>query len=145
MRRTKMVVVDVYQLPKMGGSFTKTGKVLKRSSIAMERDWVDRKNNNWQNAGMWHEIDEEATDDFYELQKQRREDKKKAKATTKRFNEALSGVLETSKTITPIEVEAEQSTEDADELAELRAEYKEKFNKRAFHGWGIDKLKEKMA
>lgn len=34
---------------------------------------------------------------------------------------------------------------DRDELAELRAEYQERFEKRPFHGWDADKLREKLA
>lgn len=35
--------------------------------------------------------------------------------------------------------------DDKDELSKAREEYKEKFGKRPFHGWGLDVLKSKIA
>lgn len=35
--------------------------------------------------------------------------------------------------------------DDKDELSNAREQYKEKFGKRPFHGWGLDVLKSKIA
>lgn len=40
---------------------------------------------------------------------------------------------------------AEAAADDADELAELRAEYQEVVGKRAYHGWDENALREKIA
>lgn len=44
----------------------------------------------------------------------------------------------------PVELAAKIAAPEADELAELRAEYQAKIGKRPFHGWDADTLREKI-
>ena len=139
--RTKMVVCNVYKLFKDGKNYTKQGKVIKRNNLALTRDYVEEKNNNWTNVGLWHEIDEDATVHFYEERELRRKEKKAAAKVSGHLNEVLVDVIKKGANIESIEVESEDVTE----LEDLKKQYKEKFDKKPFHSWGVAKLKEKLA
>lgn len=59
---SKIVIATLYQLGRMDGkTFTKEMKVAKRTDVAVERDFADRINEQWENNGKLYEIDEEKT------------------------------------------------------------------------------------
>lgn len=62
---TQMVVCSIYELNMRNGEYTKDGKVLVRSNIALERGYVEEKNGYWTQNGLWHEIDNKKTSEFY--------------------------------------------------------------------------------
>lgn len=118
---SQMVVCNVYKLLKDGKSFTKRGMELKRSEIALSRDWVERHNSQWGKCGLWHEILEEETEKFYELKEQARLDRKKKSEIKSRMNDALTSIVESSNHV---------AEEEFDEMEALRAEYEEKTGKK---------------
>ena len=126
-----MVVCNVYKLMKDGNTFVKNGMKAERTNAVMTRDYVEQKNENWQQNGRWFEIDEEATAEYESLREVKRQERKNKSKTKEKLNELLT------------ELEKNDSSED-DEKKELRAKYKELYGKNAFGAWGVDKLKEKI-
>ena len=135
-----MVVCNVYRLLKSGNSFIKDGMRLERSNIAIPRGYVEEKNHDWELNGLWHEKDEEATEIYYEQGKLKRENRAKAEKVAGQLRDTLTKVLEQGSVITKKEV----IEDDSEELETLKAEYLEKFGKKAHHLWKVDKLKEKL-
>ena len=136
---TVMVVCDVYELLKQGKSFTKQGKVIKTTNSVVQRSWAESKNDDWQNAGLWYDIDEQRTKEYYEKGALKRANRNKAQKIKKQLTETLTDVIETANKVVEKEVE-----EDDEELAELKAKYIEKFDKKPHYKWGIEKLTEKL-
>ncbi len=134
---TTMVVCNIYELLKRGKSFTKEGKVLKRSNSVITRDWAETKNSDWENSGLWFDIDDEKTAEYYKKGELKREKRKEAEDKKNRLTEMASNMLDNaSKTV--------ELDDDIDELVALKAQYKEKFGKKAFYKWGIKELTEKL-
>jgi len=124
-----MVVCKVFKLFKDGEHFTKDGKKVKRNKCVVPRNYVEEKNSKWEQNGLWHEINEEATKEYYV-----EGDKKVAKIKEieeSRANlgnvltEALkSGGKATKKEVKKKEVEKEEVVVDP-KLVELRVQYEE--------------------
>ena len=143
---TIMVICSVYKLMRNGNSYDKESKKMERARIALERSYVEDKNHNWKNNGMWHEIDKEATEEFYELREQRRLDVIEDDQVKGQLNEILTnvvkqGISKSSKKAPSVKVKKEEPKED---LSDLREEYQEVFGKKAFNGWSIEQLKSKI-
>jgi len=132
-----MVVCNIYELLKRGKEFTKEGKVLKRSNSVITRDWADEKNNDWKNSGLWFEIDDEKTSEYYKKGELKRQMRKEAEDKKNKLTEMASNMLDNASKVIELD-------EDVDELIRLKAEYKEQFGKKPFHKWGIDELTEKL-
>lgn len=139
--RTEMVVCDCYKLLKDGKSFTKQGKVIKRSNVAVPRWYADEKNLNYKDTGLWYEKDEDATETFYEMKEKRRIEKKENAKVSGQLNEVLVDVIRKGTNVNAVDVDSEDVTE----LEKLKVKYKEKFGKKPFHSWGVDKLTEKLS
>jgi len=134
---TTMVVCNIYKLFKDGKSFTKEGKKLKRSNSVVTRQWAEEKSADWRNSGLLFEIDDEKTAEYYKKGDLKRQMRKDAENKKNQLTEMASNMLENASKVVELD-------EDVDELIRLKAEYTEKFNKKPFHGWGIDKLTEKL-
>ena len=78
--KSEMVVCKVYKLFRDGESFTKDSKKVIRTRRVIPRWYAEDKNAKWEQNGRWHEINEEATKEYYEVgrakQAQKREDEK---------------------------------------------------------------------
>jgi|AntAceMinimDraft_17_1070374.scaffolds.fasta_scaffold02404_7 hypothetical protein len=137
MQETTMVSCIVYRLLKEGNSYVKNGKKVDRTDIILPRGYVEEKNYSWETNGLWHEKDEEKTTLFYEKQALKYKNKEKAQKKKGQLTEVMTEILDNANK--PIELD-----EDVDELVLLKAEYFEKFGKKAHHLWKVDKLKEKL-
>ena len=136
-----MVVCNIYKLLKDGKSFTKQGMSIKRTNSVITREWAELNNEKWQEKGLWFEIDEDLTDEYYVKGTAKRENRKKALNKKKQLTSVVSDILETAnKTVEDEDV----IVEDVSELVRLKAEYVEKFGKKPFHKWGIKELTEKL-
>ena len=132
-----MVVCNIYKLLKDGKSFTKQGMAIKRTNSVVTREWAELNNESWKEKGLWFEIDDDLTDEYYEKGKQKRENRKKAQNQKKQLTSVVSDILETANKSVVID-------DDVDELVKLKSEYQEKFGKKPFHKWGIKELTEKL-
>ena len=92
--KSEMVVCNIYKLFRNGNSFTQEGKRLERSGIAIPREYVEDQNHNWKDSGMWHEIDEEKTSEFYELREKERLVKIKNSKISKEVAKNLADMLD---------------------------------------------------
>ena len=137
MDKTVVVACNVYTLLKEGNRYVKNGKKLEREGIILARGYVEEKNHSWETNGLWHEKDEEKTDILYDRQILKYENMKKAQKKKGQLTEVMTEILDNANK--PIELD-----EDVDELVLLKAEYFEKFGKKAHHLWKVDKLKEKL-
>ena len=137
-----MVVCNIYKLLKDGKSFTKQGMAIKRTNSVVTREWAELNNESWKEKGLWFEIDDDLTDEYYEKGKQKRENRKKAQIKKTQLTSVVSDILETAnKTVEDEDVVIE---EDVSEFVRLKAEYIEKFGKKPFHKWGVKELTEKL-
>ena len=134
-----MVVCNIYKLLKDGKSFTKQGMSVKRTNSVVTREWAELNNESWKEKGLWFEIDDDLTDEYYEKGKQKRENRKKAQIKKTQLTSVVSDILETANKTIEVEVE-----EDVSEFVRLKAEYIEKFGKKPFHKWGVKELTEKL-
>ncbi len=132
---TRAVVCNVYKLLRNGKKFSKEGKILERSNVVLLRDYVNEKNEFWFENGLWHEIDEEATKDYYSLKTKENEERKEKEMVEGKLKDVLTDVIKDG---------VKKVTKDNSEIKELRKQYKEKYGKNAFAGWDVDKLKEKL-
>ena len=131
-----MVVCKVFTLLKKGTKYTKQGMQEERESIALTRDYVENKNSNWEMNGLWHEIDEDATQGFYKLREELRLSKIKDNRVKDSIKDLLTDVIvQGAETVTSKEKPKTESSE----LKQARAEYKAAFDK-----WGVDELTEKI-
>lgn len=89
-----MVVCDIYKLFRNGKSFTKEGRKLDRSGIAIPRAYCEDKNRDWSDNGLWHEIDEEKTAEFYVLREKERLIKIKNSKISKEVAKNLANMLD---------------------------------------------------
>lgn len=137
MEETVMVSCDVYLLLKEGNRYVKNGMKLDRTNLILPRGYVEEKNISWETNGLWHEKDEEKTKIFYEKQELKYKSRQNAEKKKGQLTEVMSEILENANK--PIKLD-----DDTDELVSLKAEYFEKFGKKAHHLWGIDKIKEKL-
>lgn len=80
---------------------------------------------------------EETLHDKYEKEKRRNDD---LESRLKELENLMSGEV---KQLPKIEAKVE-STEETDEISELREAYKEKYGKRPYNGWDIETLKLKL-
>jgi len=130
-----MVMCNVYKLLRDGNHFSKESKKLIREKIILSRDYVEEKNKNCLENGIWHEKLEKETSEAYEygkiLAKKRLEDEKVAD----KLKDVLTDVIKKG---------TKKKVYKKDELSILRKSYEDKFNKKAFNGWSIEKLKEKL-
>lgn len=141
-----MVVCNIYKLFRNGNSFTKEGKKLERSDIVIPRTYVEDQNYNWKTLGYDYVIDEEKTEEFYELREQERLLKIKNAKISKKVAENLTNMLDlgvddveipkkTPKKVKEIEVVDEEVVEvQKDEITitgngNLRVAYLDKFGK----------------
>jgi len=136
-----MVVCDCYKLLRDGKSFTKQGRIIKRTNVAVPKWYADEKNLNYKDTGLWYEIDDDATVTFAEMKEKRRIEKKEHKAVSGKLNQVLVDVLKKGSTVRAFDVDSEDVTD----LENLKSEYKKKFGKKPFHSWGVEKLTEKLA
>lgn len=123
-----MVITNVYKLFKDGNHFKKESKKLMRSEIALPRAFVEEKNAKWEQNGLWHEIDEDATKKYY-IWGEKKVAKRIAEAEAQeKLKNVLTDVLvQGSKVIEPKKVEKIESTDDNSNevnLKELQEEYK---------------------
>lgn len=132
---TVMVVCDIYKLLKDGKSFTKNGKQIKRTNAVQTREWAEQNNEKWSEIGLWYEIDEVKTLEYYEKGNAKRENKKKALGKKQQLTEVMSEILEKANEVVEI---------DDEELNKLKDEYQEKFGKKPFYKWGVEELTEKL-
>jgi len=147
MEETVMVSCSVYKLLKEGSRYVKSGKKLDRTDIILPRGYVEEKNYSWETNGLWHEKDEEKTNAFYKAQELKYKAKQDAQKKKGQLTEVMSEILENankSNKPTKSATKKEETVDSAEELDVLKAEYQEKFGKKAHHLWGIDKLKEKL-
>lgn len=163
---TEMVVCNIYKLFRNGKSFTKEGKKLERSNIVIRRDYADEKNDNWMDNGLWHEIDEDATELFYEKREKIRLDNIKKQKISKKVAENLTNMLDldtddvvvekpkVKKEVKVDEIDVVDEEEVKDEinitgLGNLKVAYLEKFgkhvpvNKKNDEQWILDKLNDR--
>ena len=91
--KSEMVVCSIYKLFKNGNSFTKESKKLERDEIIIPRAYVEDQNYNWKTLGLWHEIDEEKTEEMYVLREQERQRKIKQNKINKKFTDNLTNML----------------------------------------------------
>lgn len=91
---SEMVVCNIYKLFRNGKSFTKEGKKLERSDIAIPRQYVEDQNADWQNLGLDYVIDEDATELFYEKREEERLRKIKNSKISKKVAENLTNMLD---------------------------------------------------
>jgi hypothetical protein len=63
---SKIVVADLYQLAMMDGKPSKDHKKLVRKGVKVQKDWVDKINENWADTSKVYEIDMKATEKYYE-------------------------------------------------------------------------------
>ena len=91
---SEMVVCNIYKLFRNGKSFTKEGKKLERSNIAIPRQYVEDQNADWQNLGLDYVIDEDATELFYEKREEERLRKIKNSKISKKVAENLTNMLD---------------------------------------------------
>ena len=163
---TEMVVCNIYKLFRNGKSFTKEGKKLERSEIAIPRQYVEDQNADWQNLGLDYVIDEEATALFYEKREEERLRKIKNNKISKKVAENLTNMLDLG--IDDVEIEKpkkkkEVKVEEIEVVDEkvvkteititgngnLRVAYLEKFgkhvpiNKKNDDKWILDKLNDR--
>ena len=117
----QMVVCNVYKLLKHGTKFTKEGKLLERSNLALSKDWVEQKNEKWLLHGKWYEILEDKTDEFYELKEQARVDRIETEKVEKGLKDAL---------LHAVKVGAKVVEKEVDEIQSLRDEYEAKLGKK---------------
>lgn len=129
---TQIVICNVYKLFRDGSDFTKDSKKIVRTDIAMIRSYVNEKNSDWKNNGLWHEIDEEKTKEYYINGEERLKEERNQIKVESQLKDILVDVIKTGK------------NQNSSEIEELRAEYKNKFGKKPHHLWGINKLKEKL-
>tara|TARA_R110000787_G_scaffold276483_4_gene385440 strand:+ start:1157 stop:1591 length:435 start_codon:yes stop_codon:yes gene_type:complete len=136
-----MVVCGVFTLLKRGTKYTKEGKQLERKSIALPREYVENKNSNWEMNGLWHEIDEDATENFYKLREELRLSKIKDNKVKDSIKDLLADVIvQGAETV----VSKKDPKTESPELKKARADYKEAFEKNAFHKWGVEELNKKI-
>ena len=163
---TEMVVCNIYKLFRNGKSFTKEGKKLERSEIAIPREYVEDQNADWRNLGLDYVIDEEATALFYEKREEERLRKIKNSKISKKVAENLTNMLdlgvddveiEKPKKSKPIKVEEIEVVEEKvvkqeiniTGLGNLKVAYLEKFgkhvpvNKKNDNQWILDKLNDR--
>jgi hypothetical protein len=116
-----MVVCKVYKLFKDGENFTKESKKVIRNRCVIPRWYAEDKNAKWKQNGRWHEINEEATKEYYEEGLKRQELKRKAKETKGKLAEILTNVIEegASKATTDDTPKEDKNCS----LAELRLRY----------------------
>lgn len=89
-----MVVCDVFKLFRDGNSFVKESKKLLMKDKVLRRDYAEGKNADYKSNGLWHEIDEEKTKEYYAMGAKKLEKRKKAEKARKRVSEALVDVLD---------------------------------------------------
>ena len=165
-----MVVCSIYKLFRNGKSFTKEGKSLERSDVAITRLYAEEQNANWKTLGYDYVIDEEKTAEFYEIKEQKRLQKIKNAKISKKVAENLSNMLDlgiedvevpkkvVKKKVEEIEVVDEEVIEEEEEKKDkititgngnLRVAYLEKFgkhvpvNKKNDDKWILDKLNDR--
>lgn len=136
-----MVVCNIYRLFRNGTKFTKEGKKLERSDIFIPREYALLKNEKWNENGLWHEINEEKTIEFYELKEKKRLERIKNNKISGKLKEVMVDVISKGSDIAEIEVESEEVD---GELKQLRNDYKKKYNKKAYYNWSSEQLKEKL-
>jgi len=129
MESRPMVVCRVYKLFKDGENFTKEGKKVKRNRCVIPRGYVEEKNAKWEQNGLWHEINEEATKEYYVEGDKKVAKRKEIKESQANLGTVLaealkSGANPTKKATTKKEVAKEEVVVDS-KLVELRIQYEE--------------------
>ena len=139
---TVVAVCNIYELTKRSGKFIDFKKdkgLLLRSEILLEREYINEKNESCYRNGIWHEVNEDLTVEYFENGAKLKSKREKAKVKAKKLTEVLTNVLETAD-----EINSEE--EDVD-LNELRESFKLKFekdvpvNKKNDKNWILNKLK----
>jgi len=128
-----MVVCKVYKLFKDGKNFTKEGKKVTRNRCVIPRWYAEDKNAKWLQNGRWHEINEKATEEYYEVELAKKEQEREDEKEKGELKEILTGVIkEGVKTKAPKKAKAkkEDIVEVSQELLDLREEYVEVFGKK---------------
>lgn len=71
MSKTKMVVADKFQLGRAGKNFKKElrGEAIRTNQV-VTREWAEQCNESFEEMGIWYEIDEDATADYYGAKKE---------------------------------------------------------------------------
>ena len=127
MEKTVTVIANVYKLFKDGKRFTKHSKKLVRSDIAIPRAYVEEKNDKWEENGLWHEIDEDATVEYYKkgaikIAKRKADAEAKAKLKDVLTDVLVEGSKGVKKVEEPTEPEVPKSDKDLS-MGELREKY----------------------
>ena len=162
---TEMVVCNIYKLFRNGKSFTKEGKKLERSNLAIPRSYALDQNYNWKTLGYDYEIDEDATELFYEKREETRLRKIKNSKISKQVADNLTNMLDLGNEeeeiiikpkqkvkIEEIEIVEEEEIENKINitgLGNLKVAYLDKFgkhvpvNKKNDEEWILNKLNDK--
>lgn len=129
-----MAITNVYKLFKDGKRFKKESKKLMRSEIALPRAFVEEKNAKWEQNGLWHEIDEDATTKYIAWGEKKRAKKAAEVEAQEKLKNVLTDVLTTGSKVLKKEKTAKKQTKPDDEsvkiLKALRIQYKEVIGKR---------------
>jgi hypothetical protein len=118
-----MVVCKVYKLFKDGKNFTKESKKVIRNRCVIPRWYALDKNAKWEQNGRWHEINEEATKEYYEVGRKLQEEKRKAKETKGKLAEILTNVIEEGAKPKKTKAIIIDDPSASKELLDLRVEY----------------------
>jgi hypothetical protein len=138
------VICDVYILNKSGNRFIKENGRLDVEKISLPIAYIEEKNANWETNGLWHEIDEKATDEYYVYGEKKRKQREQANEAANKLKDILTDVIAKGNEKVTVKKEVEVIKEDDSELDSLREQYLEKTGKKAHHLWKADKLIEKL-
>lgn len=134
MEKTQMVIADKYQLlePINQGQqiYNENGSKKHISRKAVLRSFVEERNSHKNNE--LYVIDEEATKEFYELREESIKANKLKEAKEKLSQADLIDIMMKGKSEPEVSV------------ADLKAEYLEKFGKESPKTWGVKKLTEAL-